>query len=53
MRTSFDGFNVYEVKAPAPEPKRGWYWELTSTYESAGPYTYEEAVKVGRERAGK
>lgn len=50
-RTNFEGFNVYEVTAPAPAVKRGWYWELTSTYESAGPDTYDKAVEAGRARA--
>lgn len=50
-KTNFGDFNVYEVTAPAPEPKRGWYWELTRTYESAGPYSYDEAVSKGRDRA--
>lgn len=31
-------YDVYEVKAPAPEKLRGWYWELKSTFESGGPY---------------
>lgn len=50
-QTDFAEFSVYEVKPPAPRSKRGWYWELKSTYESAGPFTYDEAVKAGRERA--
>lgn len=50
-RTSFPGFEVYEVKAPAPEKLRGWMWELTGTRESAGPYSYDDAVEAGRKRA--
>lgn len=49
-KTSFDGFEVYEVKDPAPVAKRGWMWELTSTHESAGPYSYQDAVEAGRKR---
>lgn len=54
QQENFEDFSVYEVISPAPDHLRGWYWELKSTYESAGPYTgqgaYHKAVAAGRAR---
>lgn len=50
-QTDFANYSVYEVRPPAPARQCGWYWELKKTYESAGPYTYDDAVRRGRNRA--
>lgn len=51
VKRDFAEYSVYEVKPIRPGDTGGWCWELHKTYESAGPFTYDEAVRLGAIRA--